>query len=442
MAGLLIAIVLVAVGSFIVFSQNVFYQVLVGDESLGYVSDPAVIDEILQELIASYKEETGLEVSVVEEVTTARVNSFSRLPLLERPELEAVLSQKTSLMAHGIAVVVDGDEVLLLRTRKEAEDILEDLKAAYIERITAKGNTQVESVEMKQEVSLVPRAFSPDQVVDPETAVRILERGSDAVRTYVVARGDTIWTIARNNGLTVEGLIQANPQVGSGNLIHPGDRLNLVVAEPYITFTSVETYVYTERIPFSTQTVYDNTLWPWQRVVRKAGVYGKREISVSITRDEGKETGRTVISQKVLSEPEAQVVVQGTKEIPDRGTGSYVWPTSGGTITSGYGWRRGEFHQGIDIAAPWGTSVKAADSGVVTSVGWRGGYGLAVVIDHGKDRQTLYAHLSSAVVKVGDFVDKAQLIAKIGNTGRSTGPHLHFEVHIDGRAVNPIQFYP
>jgi murein DD-endopeptidase MepM/ murein hydrolase activator NlpD len=120
----------------------------------------------------------------------------------------------------------------------------------------------------------------------------------------------------------------------------------------------------------------------------------------------------------------------------------YIWPAKG-TLTSGYGWRWGRMHQGIDIAAPTGTPIVAAAPGVISFAGWNSGYGYTVEIKHPDRSLTLYAHNSQILVQEGQTVGQGELIAKMGSTGRSTGPHLHFEIHPTGNgAVNPIAYLP
>lgn len=125
--------------------------------------------------------------------------------------------------------------------------------------------------------------------------------------------------------------------------------------------------------------------------------------------------------------------------------GVLSWPVSG-TITSPFGYRRNpfgggmEFHQGLDIAAPMGTTVTAAASGTVLSAGWYGGYGNYILIDHGGGMATGYGHLSQIFVSAGQQVQKGQAIGAVGSTGMSTGPHLHFEVRIQGKATDPAAY--
>lgn len=124
-------------------------------------------------------------------------------------------------------------------------------------------------------------------------------------------------------------------------------------------------------------------------------------------------------------------------------TSSFHRPV-GGRITSGFGMRvhpilhSRRMHTGIDIGAPTGTSIRAAGNGMVVSTGWRGGYGNCIIVDHGNGRATLYAHCSSIVARSGQVVKSGQTIGRVGSTGFSTGPHLHWEVRINGRPVNPL----
>ncbi|HWJ03155.1 MAG TPA: M23 family metallopeptidase, partial [Verrucomicrobiae bacterium] len=144
---------------------------------------------------------------------------------------------------------------------------------------------------------------------------------------------------------------------------------------------------------------------------------------------------------QILTLPAAQARATrgGVNPVPEKSAGSFQWPLSG-TISSPYGWRKGEFHDGLDIAAEKGTEIAAARGGTVVFAGWSYGYGQAVKIDHGDGYSTLYAHTSKMLVGVGDQVTAGQVIALVGSTGRSTGPHLHFEVRYAGKTLNPLNY--
>jgi len=134
------------------------------------------------------------------------------------------------------------------------------------------------------------------------------------------------------------------------------------------------------------------------------------------------------------------------KVLRERGYTPSIWPVDG-KLESGFGGRRNpfggsgyEFHSGQDIEAAWGSPVVAGASGKVIFVGWQNGYGQLVVIDHGGGLTTRYGHLSHIDVAQGETVSRGQTIARVGSTGRSTGPHLHYEVRINDEAVNPLQY--
>ena len=138
-----------------------------------------------------------------------------------------------------------------------------------------------------------------------------------------------------------------------------------------------------------------------------------------------------------VAPPAVKVVHRLVKPAPIVGTGQLIWPVAGGVITQYYS----SYHKALDIAAPAGSAVLAAAGGVVTWSGWKSnGGGLVVAIDHGNGIVTVYNHLGSAAVAVGAAVTVGQTIARVGCTGNCTGPHVHFEVIVDGVIVNPLRY--
>ena len=144
-----------------------------------------------------------------------------------------------------------------------------------------------------------------------------------------------------------------------------------------------------------------------------------------------------------LSWPELPQFGEGRRSLPGRGSTAMTWPAEG-TFTSGYGWRWGRMHKGIDIANNVGTPIVAVARGRITFAGWHdGGYGYLVEITHDDGTLTRYGHNSRLLVRQGESVDQGQVISQMGSTGRSTGPHLHFEILPPGEgAMNPLLFLP
>jgi murein DD-endopeptidase MepM/ murein hydrolase activator NlpD len=136
--------------------------------------------------------------------------------------------------------------------------------------------------------------------------------------------------------------------------------------------------------------------------------------------------------------------IQAAQSSSAAGTGTpsaagFVWPCDG-AVTSGFGMRWGRMHEGIDIACGYGTPVHAAAAGTVIYAGWLGGYGNLVVVDHGNGFATAYAHASAILASVGQSVAQGESVTLVGSTGHSTGPHLHFEVRVNGVAVDPLLY--
>jgi murein DD-endopeptidase MepM/ murein hydrolase activator NlpD len=166
------------------------------------------------------------------------------------------------------------------------------------------------------------------------------------------------------------------------------------------------------------------------------------ELAAALSRTGG--IGLTESLLKVFERQIAGIQEAGKAGEPGRAGVLLTDVTSSAPVSSKFGWRldplSGEtrFHQGVDIAVAYGHDVKAAAHGIVSFAGVQNGYGKTVVIDHEGGRQTRYAHLSQELVRAGDVVSEGQLLGKSGNSGRSTGPHLHFEMLLNGRPVDPV----
>lgn len=416
-----------------------FYSVHVNDLEIGLLSDADVLDDMLIALQDEASTFYGRPVIPVEQVSVEQVHRP-----FEEENTEKVFSQLRHLLSYKVEarmITVNGKEILPVASEEDVERVLELVAVAYL---PTSSNVSLEAVELGENLSSEIYYAYPEDLFDVETVASVLLRGTDRKEIYLVSRGDCLSTIANNYNLSVAELREANPQI-NGDLIREGDEISLIVPEPIVNVITIERMVVEERIPFATEYIYDSNMWRIQTEVVKPGVFGTREVVYQITRENGEETDRKKVSETVIKEPEAQITAKGTSDIPSRGTGSFLWPVAGGggSISSGYGWRSGGFHSAIDIAAPTGTSVLASDSGVVVFSGRDGGYGLSIVIYHGY-YYTRYAHNSQLLVSNGQAVNKGQVIGKVGSTGRSTGPHLHFEIRtgsMHGSTLNPLNFF-
>lgn len=196
------------------------------------------------------------------------------------------------------------------------------------------------------------------------------------------------------------------------------------------------TQTYTEPIPYSTQMVENDQLAQYSTKTMQVGQDGEASVQEQVVTLNGVETQRTVVSRAILTQATDAVVAVGTGG-SDIGTGTLIAPVTEYRFTSAFKFRNGRWHKGVDLAVSEGTLVYAADNGKVIVSEWSDSYGNYIIIDHQNGLKTLYAHNSTLLVNVGDTVTKGRQIALSGNTGNSTGPHVHFEVHYNGVAVNP-----
>jgi len=175
-----------------------------------------------------------------------------------------------------------------------------------------------------------------------------------------------------------------------------------------------------------------------------AAAVSLKQSALRTARETREEYLREVEALAAQSAALAETIRERQAEAGSTGAGApsaagLVWPVDG-PVVSGFGMRWGRMHEGIDIAAALGTPVHAAAAGVVIHAGWLGGYGNLVVLDHGNGLATAYAHASAILVSPGQQVDQGATVSLVGSTGRSTGPHLHFEVRVNGVAVDPLGY--
>ena len=203
---------------------------------------------------------------------------------------------------------------------------------------------------------------------------------------------------------------------------------------------TTEEVKYSEKLNYDVEILEDSSMYDNEKKVKVKGEPGESKVIADEIKHNGILIEKNIVKEEVIKEPTTEVVIKGTKPLPKTAaTGSFLMPTRG-RISSRYGMRNGRMHRGLDIAARTGTNITAADGGRVVFAGYKGTYGYMVEIDHENGYRTRYAHASKLLVSAGERVYKGQAIAKVGNTGRSTGPHLHLEVLKNGVHQNPASY--
>ena len=254
------------------------------------------------------------------------------------------------------------------------------------------------------------------------------------ILSYVVVQGDSLWSIANAQNIELDTLVGSNTFKSSATL-RPGTVLRIPNQDGiFYTMRKGEKIeavgkryqVDLERVRKVNPTKDLVSLKPGDEIF----LPGARPEAVAEVRVEGKK---------------AKLVPAKDKDVPQKGGRSYRWPVMG-RINSPFGWRRHpvtrrrDFHTGIDIKASRGMVIRSARDGHVAYSGWMGGYGKVVVVEHSGGQSTLYAHCSALLVAQGAKISQGQNIGRVGTTGRSTGPHLHFEVRKGNSPVNPLQY--
>lgn len=439
----LVFALLVTAGSVSAYYDSFTYVVYLDDQEIGYVASETVIPEFAAAWQQEQSEALGMELVTEQKL---KVVHEQRKGISEDEEaVKTQLREQLDFAVYAYMLMINDKPALAVATTAEYNQIIEQLKDTYV---CEQKNAVVKNVVLNDKVEARLTLVEPDEIYSVSKAVEILCYGTNKRQTYLVSRGDSLWSIAAHNELSVTDIRHANPQLAESDSLMPGDSLNLVVSEPLVSVQVTQDVVETEAIAFETKTEKDNSMYKGTSKVLQNGKKGKKEITYSVTLENGKQIAKEVIGEKVLSKPTEKIVAQGTKAVPvpsavsgARGTGLFLWPVAGrGTITSRYGYRGRGFHRGLDIGTPTGTAILAADSGTVTQSGWSGAYGILVTINHGNGYVTKYAHNSATLVSVGQHVQKGQQIARSGSTGNSTGPHLHFEVIKNGSNVNPLSY--
>ncbi|MBQ6442523.1 MAG: M23 family metallopeptidase [Lachnospiraceae bacterium] len=274
-----------------------------------------------------------------------------------------------------------------------------------------------------------------DQLADLDTAVAEVTKEEETNKLYTVKGGDTMSGIAERYGLSLDYLLKLNEFTDQNQTIHIDQELIVAVPEPELKLRTTEGILYEEDFTANPIIIPNNDWYNTKEELISEGTTGHREVNAFITYENGVESNRSIAHTTVLKESVPEVIERGTIVPP-----TYIKPIHGGRFSSGFGRRWGRMHKGVDWACPTGTVVFASSDGVVEYAGWGNGYGNTILLSHPDGRKTRVGHLSKILVHDGQSVKQGETIGLSGSTGRSTGPHVHFEIYINGTQVNPLDY--
>lgn len=352
--------------------------------------------------------------SVLLMAASAAVGAYFSGEDIAAAEIPVVLADG-SVIKQPWYIEVDGQRIAVVRTEEDADMVLEELIDKYSSGtgedtacVAADDRASVLDVELKENVSVgrmeLKNGDSSPDILDRQEAGEKIETGDD---------GDSMITVVVTEEKTED-----------------------------------------EKIDYDREYKADDTLYTGQTRVETEGRAGEKEVRKKIVMENGKTVKEEILEENIVKEPEDEIILTGTRDIggadgassgTDEGvsrdtSATYsplMMPVDDVYVSSGFGTRWGRLHRGVDLALAQGSPIYAADSGTVYFAGDGGGYGNLVKVDHGNGMQTYYAHCSSLLVTSGQKVSRGEKIALTGSTGNSTGPHLHFEVIINGKCIDP-----
>ncbi|MBQ8502971.1 MAG: M23 family metallopeptidase [Clostridia bacterium] len=429
-----------------VFALEVIYN----GKSIGYVEDESVFAEGKNQavtLLSSGAQEQDTQSLVSEPVYKVRrvaVNELSNPGMIS----ESIISSSDKTYVRACGIYIDGTFLCAVKNESDALTVFESLLEPYIKKADSS-----ESVAFVEEIEYIQGLYPEDSelIWSSTDLLNTLSSPKSKAEYHSFKEGETAKSIAKQYGLTVAQLRALNPGV---NFKKAQNNKKILVSrqENYVRVKVMRTRTHTETIPFETIKKNTSSLQKGTSKTSQQGVNGQKTITELVTYIDGKESYTTVVSQKITKSPVSKIILVGTKTYTAASSG-FTWPTRGAyAISSYYGNRSASisgwsFHGGLDIVRSGGgtsgTPVVAAASGIV-ELAYSGysGYGHTVVINHGNGIKTRYAHMypGSITVRAGQAVSIGQQIGRIGSTGNSTGPHLHFEVIVNGSKVNPLRY--
>lgn len=429
----------------------------------GQTDDPELVISNMAMVLADNIRET-MNRSYVVKINELVINLADKQEVLAL--LQAAIDKYDSENKYTVELNLDPDrELSVLTTNVKSEEEIEVQEEAaqavavsagvdaevdmLFENIQPAGEMDFEDYDLGlismgfgDNIEVVEAYLATEELTSLDVAIERITKEKEKNEVYEVQPGDTLSEISMITNIPLDRLIELNANLENENsMIRPGDELIITVPKPELTVERQEELYYEE--DYEADIIYvDNDDWfTTDQVTLQEPSAGHRKVVAVVSYENEKEVKREIIKEEITYEAVPKIVERGTKIPP-----TYIKPISGGRLSSRFGRRnaptRGasSYHKGVDWATPTGTAVVASSGGKVAKAGWASGYGYVVYINHIDGRQTRYGHLSKVLVSAGQTVSQGQKIALSGNTGVSTGPHLHFEILINGKQVDPFKY--
>lgn len=501
--GLLVVGVLAA-AILILFDQFTVYEYAYNGKVLGYVKEQEEVTEVLDIAGEKLSQNSGgtapVEFVANQNVTFNPVDGRGK----STDDMDTAVNKliyMTDIETEAYAVY-DGDRIVaIVKDQSSAEKLLADALATLSR---PDSGMELVSAEFENELSISPINVLLSSVQSSNKALKLMTKGGEMETLHIVEEGETVESIAEKFGVdtvnvytygektedeeeaaeeeetedsssddssseeesseedsadsaddesskesdketaekvSVETKVTSTDESASGGEIMQGDMVCIKSTVEPVSVRMVEEGKMKEVIEYETIKKKSDEYYQGDTRIEQEGKNGVQIFEGRLTKVAGEVVDRKEVSTSVIRDKQDKIILIGTKERPKTApTGTYAMPLEYYTVTSEFGQRWGRLHAGIDLADPTGTTIYASDGGTVIRASYFGGYGNCVEIDHENGRVTRYGHCSAILVSEGDKVYQGQPIALVGSTGNSTGPHLHFEIILDGVQHNPREF--
>ena len=429
-------------------SMTYALKLTVNGDFMGYITDETIFtdaEKIVQQRI-NYMDSNTETITFVPAYEVDMVGHGSTLTQYQLAD--KLLESMNAEIIEGYGMYIGSSFYGALEDKTAVENTLDDLLDVY--RTDAQGET----VQFENEITFEPGLYLAESVVTEDSIIRLITSKRSVAAYYTAQEGDSPSAICDTLGMSYEELAALNPGFSEETVIYVGDRFLINQEEPFLAVTVTRLETYDVPTDYETEHYEDSTRYVGSYVTVQNGEYGTDRITANVSYINGVEVRRKEITRITMTEPVTEIIYDGTKPLPDKlpasiqnvEVGQFYWPVGGadgGHINEMmYGYGGYYRHSGIDIGAPYGTPIYAADSGTVILSQWYYGYGNCIMIQHSNGVVTVYGHASYLHVGVGEWVTQGQQIADVGATGQASGNHLHFEVRIDGTCYNPINYLP
>jgi murein DD-endopeptidase MepM/ murein hydrolase activator NlpD len=406
-------------------AEENYYTVMVNGKEMGTVADAKEAEEVYTKARIRLEDENEdrayVDASLDVVKNNAVMGKYTESSVLEE-EIYQELCQSEVTVEDVTYTVNVGDTSVVLASLEEVAEVVNIVKEGYDDSgkyeavITDKEDERFGTAECE----LVQASIEPEN--KPMVMAAEDGAGEENADELSLAFGNEIEVIETYNA--------------ADRVLSVDEAAEVLRSALQVIQVKEETY--TESIAYTTEYVTDDTQYEDYQAVIQEGQAGLRTITAQITYDNGVESSRTILENEVTVQPVNQVITIGTKVRPE-----YALPLANPVISDVFGPRWGTMHRGMDFSCSTGTNVLAAASGIVAEATYKSDYGYTVLITHTNGTQTRYAHMSQLLVKTGDVVTQGDVVGLSGSTGDSTGPHLHFEIIVDGERVDPQPYlYP